>query len=414
VKKQFLIFLGAAAIVIYGSMALADPNMEAGIKCYKKKDYKDALVHFQKALKSNPHNYNAMYYSAITYHCLGFTAKAVQTYGKLILSYPNTDAANNAIAALNYLDPKYLHKIHPLPLGQSGLATPSASPAHTASPRGVQQFTANGSDLDRLPDDCKVYFEPQGNNLLIDAYVNNRPLKMLFDTGAEAVVIGKNHLQELGIQAPEGAATGFSYGVGAGGAQKTWQTRATIKIGQIERQNFPIIVQENMPTLPLLGQTFFKDFQYSIERGMGDNGNGSIHFRKKASSQAGASNGSETVPFIRQGNEMVVSVQINGKTTPMYFDTGAEHCVFSATQLERIGVQVPDDAQVGMSMGIAGATRTRIFTIARMRLGNVEKTDVPVSVVDDYKMAFPLLGQTFFGDLRYELDNQAHALKIRR
>jgi len=398
-------------ILLSCPIALADSDLETGIQCYKKQDLNNALIHFQKALKANPNEYTALYYSGIIYHRLGSTEQAEKSYGRLIQLYPDSSAAKNAATALAYLDPKYLHRIQ-------ATTTSSSKTTRTSSNNGQsllkQLMTNTSADFDQLPNEAQIFFEPQGSNLVVDAYINNRPIKMVFDTGAEMVVVGKNHLQELGIAAPQGPATGLASGVGSGGVQKTWQSKATIKVGQIERKNFPITIQEDMPTIPLLGETFFKDFYYSIERG-GDTGRGSIRFRKKTASTANpVASDSRAVPYAQQGNEMIVSVEINGRSTPMIFDTGAEGCVFTEAQIRQLGIPIPDDAQEGISMGIAGRTRARNFTISRMKLGSIIKTDVPISVVEDTSIPYPLLGQSFFGDLRYELDNQAHVIKIRR
>jgi clan AA aspartic protease (TIGR02281 family) len=408
-KQRFLVVLGICLMLGANLKASAESDTDAGMKCFQNKDYKGALAHFQKTLAISPTDYNSLYYSAVIYHQTGVLDKAKVHYAKLIQLYPQSDAGKNAAAALGYIDPAYLRRLQP----QAGTVSSGSSRSPSSQQRGADAY----SDNSRLPNECQVYFEPRGNNMVIDAYVNNRPTKMIFDTGAETVVFGKNHLRELGIAPPQGEPTGLAMGVGAGGAQRTWSTRATIKVGQIERHNFPITIQDEMPTLPLLGQTFFKDFYYSIQKASGDTGSGSIRFKRKVTATASSTStgkDSQAVPFTRQGNEIVVSVDVNGRTMPMYFDTGAEHCVFSEEQLKQVGVQVPDDAQEGMSMGIAGATRTRSFSVNRMKLGPIEKTEVPVSVVDDYKMRYPLLGQTFFGDLRYEMDNDAHVLRIRR
>jgi clan AA aspartic protease (TIGR02281 family) len=167
-------------------------------------------------------------------------------------------------------------------------------------------------------------------------------------------------------------------------------------------------VQENMPTLPLLGQTFFRDFQYTI-----DNAGKSILFVKNGSSAATVANEHNSVPFRNEGREVIVSADINGRSIPMYFDTGAEYCTFSFEHLKQLGISVPDDARQTISVGIAGNSKSFMFTVPRIRLGPIEKQDVPIMATGDH-LPHPLLGQTFFGDLRYEFDNQDHLLMIRR
>ena len=40
---------------------------------------------------------------------------------------------------------------------------------------------------------------------------------MIFDTGAEIVAVGKNHLREMGVSAPDGKPIGMAMGVGSAG-----------------------------------------------------------------------------------------------------------------------------------------------------------------------------------------------------
>ena len=392
----------------------AQTDLEAGITCYQRKDYKGALGHFNKTLTMKPNDYNALYYSAIVYHRIGAKEQAKAAYAKLIESYPSSDGAMNAYAALRYLDPKFAARYQPVRGSAANLPGSSTTALSNPPRRGSRAQAEDDGEVTTGPNESTVFFEDRGNSMVVDAYVNNRPVKMIFDTGAEAVVFGKNHFAELGLAAPRGEATGLSFGVGDGGAQKAWKAAVTIKVGQLEKRNCPIAIHEEMPTMPLLGQTFFKDFVYTIQRGQGESG-GSIRFRRKsAQSTVASGRDPDAIPFSRQGNEIIVPVEVNGRKTQMFFDTGAEQCVFSDAQLKQLGITVPDDAQEGMSLGIAGTTPTKTFNVARMRLGSIEKTNVPVSLVGGYHMPLPLLGQTFFGDLRFEMDNDAHVLRVRR
>jgi hypothetical protein len=110
-------------------------------------------------------------------------------------------------------------------------------------------------------------------------------------------------------------------------------------------KNFEIGVHEKMNDYPLLGQTFFQDFTYTI-----DNGAHSIHFVKKrkagGSAYADPSRDPNNVPFTRQGNEIVVNVSVNGRPTKMYFDTGATSCILSKEQVKQLGLTIHEDAEL--------------------------------------------------------------------
>lgn len=221
----------------------------------------------------------------------------------------------------------------------------------------------------------------------------------MFDTGAEGTVFGKNQLAEMGIPAPVGPPVGESRGVGDGGSQKVWMVRMDIRIGGIERKNFPVAVQENMPGYPLLGQNFFQDFTYTI-----DNGAKSIHFVKKGAKQAGgsvyasAAKDPNSVPFTRYGREILVTVELNGHPMQMFFDTGASTVSLDRKQARAAGLTVPEDAEQTLHQGIAGNTTGKRFPVSSLRLGPILKRDFPIDVIESADMDHPLLGQSFYGD----------------
>lgn len=175
------------------------------------------------------------------------------------------------------------------------------------------------------------------------------------------------------------------------------------------------MVQQNMPTPPLLGQEFYKDYEYTIDYDSGDKERGTICFVKKGSRMAsGGGNGNYSVPFKRHGNNLVVNVEVNGKNCEMFFDTGASGIAFTEDQLKAINVPIPEDAVPEMHGGIGGTTIAKGFHIARMRLGPIEKTDVPVSALQAANMRYPLLGQTFYGDWQYTIDTASNTIKFVR
>jgi clan AA aspartic protease (TIGR02281 family) len=395
-------------------------EMQTGMAFFNKKDYKNALPHFVQALKNNPRDYNALYFEAVTLHQLKKLESAKVVYRKVLNDFPDTPAAKNAHAALMYIDPNYARS-YQLKMANTNL--PSANrvnsnirlPVQMARPRDFDDGSVG--ELTNCPDQARIPYEREGRNLIVQTYVNGRPVQMFFDSGAEGVVIRKSELESLGIKAPVGRIFSMSHGVGDGGAQRTWLARVDLKVGPIERKNFPLHVQEDPPTggvgHPLLGQSFFRDFAYSLDPAQ-DGTRGTIFFQKKIASRAFAANDSSVIPFTNLGKDMLVKVEINGRKIPMIFDTGAETCVFTRQQYQSLGLSVPDDAQRGMDQGIAGVTASSRFTVDRMQLGPIIKNDVNVSVIDNSAIPYPLLGNSFIQDLRMDIDNDSHQLRLRR
>jgi len=419
--KKLTLFFNIAFLIsglYFAQLVSAASEMDKGMTLFNKHDYKNALGHFIQEVKKNPTDYNALYYEAVTFHQLKEVAQAKGAYLKIVKTFPGTPAAINANAALMYLDPVYAKQHRQTNTLQGRATSYSDIGTRTRSAQG-EAPNGTGSDLAGLPDQARVPYQREGQNLLITAFINGRPIDMFFDSGAEGVVVHKSELESLGLQAPTGQHVGVSYGVGDGGAQKTWLTRVSVKVGQIERKNFPLNVLEDSPgtaiSHPLLGQTFFRDFSYTLEPSS-DGTRGTILFQKKNPNRSFAANDSSVIPFSNIGKNILVTAEINGHKVPMIFDTGAEMCVFSRRQYESLGLTIPEDAQQGLDAGIAGATTSFRFSVPRICLGPIIKTDVNVSVINDSgtEMPHPLLGNSFFQDLRIDIDNEAHLMRVRR
>lgn len=384
-----------------------------GVKQFSAKTYPLAAANFKKAIAANPRNDSARYYYALSLHYNKDIAGATKAYAELIRLLPDSNGANYARAALAKLDAALLSSLPPSRVAQqqysqsasgANIGGAGAQVASQAQGRqGSQSRSGASNPDDKLPDDCRIYYTLENNSFILDAYVNGRPIKMLFDTGAEDCAFGKDNLAAAGVAGPTGKPTGTAHGVGDGGAQATWNMRVDLKVGTIERKNFEIGVQENMNGEPLLGQTFFQDFTYTI-----DNGAHSIHFVKKRKSSGSAyadpSRDPNNVPFTRHGNEIVVNVLINGRPTKMYFDTGATSCSLSKEQVKQLGLTIPEDAETIEVVGIAGSTRAKVFTVRSLKMGPIERRDFPIHVCDSEMAGVGLLGQTFYNDYQYTID----------
>jgi len=121
------------------------------------------------------------------------------------------------------------------------------------------------------------------------------------------------------------------------------------------------------------------------------------------------------VPFVfkEAGNRVMVDVEVNGKPTKMIFDTGntASACSFmSEAEAQSAGVTIPPDAKLTTHIGVNGSGSCKEFTIRRLKLGPIDRSDVTVSVnLDTGKSAgleAPLLGQPFWEGYEYTIDRK--------
>jgi predicted aspartyl protease len=394
--------------------AIAADAAATAMSQFNAKQYLKAKASFRTAITARPRDSTLYYYFALCQQHLGDIAGARATYMEIIKFFPGSDAAMQAGGILGVLDRTSGSQAsaptaeEPPPPAAVAVPTRTVAPQRTTrtSPAKTANATSSrggGGGSVSGPDECNIRFEKLGNSLLLDAMVNNRPTKMIFDTGAESCVFGKNHLQQMGISAPTGRPVGQSMGVGDGGSQDVWTMPVSLTVGPITRKDFTVAVQQEMGVQPLLGQTFFQDFTYTI-----DNGANNIHLRRKNKPQGSiyqsSKNDPNAVPFTREGNEIVVQALINGKTFPVIFDTGADGCCFSKQQIKALGISVPADARMSSSNGIAGATMTSNFPISSLRVGPIEKRDFEVGMVESSQMDHPLLGQTFYGDWQFTID----------
>src|SRR5262249_48160884 len=144
-----------------------------------------------------------------------------------------------------------------------------------------------------------------------------------------------------------------------------------------------------------------------------DNQAGLIAFSKKGAGVVDRDTplDSVAVPFTKAGNSMVVDVEVNGQPYPFYFDTGASGNVMSMIDAKRLGIAIGEDAEMVVSRGVGGTMPGFNIKLERMRLGPILKTNVPVTVLM-LGPDRPLLGQTFFGDRQFTIDNDKGVIRF--
>jgi len=402
-------------LLAFLSWASIDParadSFADGSKLFKAKKYASAARCFEASIKQNPGNENAYYYHALALHYAKDFKGAIVGYGRIVSSFPSSQAADLSRRALMVLDPTLLRKLSP---ELFTAAAPTAARSSGSSMVSGSRYGSSSSD-DHYPAEAKLNFTKEVGLMFVEAQFNNRPMKVTFDTGSQGTTLGKNHLQSLGLPEPTGPRNSLGY----------WDMRLNIKLGGIERNNFPCAIKESMLDSPSIGQSFFKDFVYTI-----DNNAQTIRLVKKAAgssssvaSSSGSSSGSSrssvdnnAVPFSRDENYelMIVSVSVDGRPGRMYVDTGATSVCMSAAQARNFGLTVPEDAVDTVINGTTGRMTGKKFSIRTLKLGPVEKRNVDVVVVDNYTIPLPLLGQSFLGDANYSVDDQAKVIRFNR
>ena len=408
-------------LAVFGFASMGPAQADAygdGAKLFQEKKYVKAVKCFADSVKQNPGNDNAYYYHALSLHYSKDMKGAIAEYGRIIRLFPSSQAADHSRRALMVLDPVLLKKLSP----ELFTAAPPAA-RQQGSPIISGSRSSYASSEDRFPSEARLNFTKEVGCMMVEAQFNNRPLKVMFDTGSQGTILGKNHLQSMGLPEPTGQPTGTSNS--AGSSQKTWDMRLNIKIGNIERNNFPVVIKESMLDSPSIGQSFFKDFTYTI-----DNNAQTIRLVKRAagasssvaSSSSSSGYGSSrsvsdpyAVPFVRDENDqLIVSVSLDGRPGRMYFDTGASGIGMSSAHAKGFGLTVPEDAQDTIINGTSSRMTGKKFPVRSLKLGPIEKHNIDVTVVDNFALPLPLLGQSFFGDNNYTIDDQAKVIRFTR
>ncbi|MBY0358747.1 MAG: hypothetical protein K2W82_12155 [Candidatus Obscuribacterales bacterium] len=389
--KQACLALAAAGLVCLPA-AWADKYCDEGIKLFQKKDYKKAIGYFEQAIGETPWETKPYYYSALSYHYLGDYKKAAVKYAAIIERFPGTPASQNATQALKALNPGYFRQ-NPTAGGSAGAAPASASSAS----ENTGNSTIEGSQT-------RVYFNKSGRDMIVDARVNGRGIKVVFDPAAEHTSFSRGQLQALAVPVQAGSK----------------EQRIDLQLGQLTRKNFEVKVDEATGGQPRLGQSFIGAFAYQV-----DNGGNWIDLQRKSGSSAG-SLGKNDVPFVRSGKDILVAVEINGRSLTAAFDPNADGIIIPQKLAKSVGLAADEAEEVkplpseGPQRGEAGwvsqderQSGPKQLVVRRLKFGPVEKSNVTVQLVDSASR-YAKIGADFVSTWRYDVDYSVNVIHFNR
>lgn len=381
--------LAVASCMLFQSLIISQAyasDCDDGVAYYKQRNYAAANACFKRCLQGPIGDLNIAYYAALTAQQMREFERAKHLYESIVKLAPTSEAGKMSALAIKNL----------------------SGPPEVAN----------------LPRETWVPFHRQGAHILIDAELNQHPVKMIFDTGADTCFFSEGMLNELGMSVPDRPPDGMSGGVGKAGMQPMWRVPSTLKVGRIERKNFKIGVTKVPQVVALLGRDFYSGFEYSI-----DDANSTIGFKRigsGASTETASSSktakpaplgpeGSTTVsangtyvynvPYTGTTSMIVVEAKLNGVPCKMIFDTGAGICFFTSEQAAKVGISPPPNAQVIPVQGVGGGSSAQMGSIGTLRLGTLEVKDVPCAIGGKSVAPYPLLGQTFFREFQYSIDS---------
>lgn len=308
---------GTAVFLLTHTSVFADNYADQGMKLFKAKDYAKAAAYYEQSIKNVPWESSPYYYCALSYHYMRDFKKAKEKYALLVEKFPGTEASNNAIAALNQLDPEYMKKSAVIG-GRTAPAASSGKGAVAAAMAAASQGQNNGT-VEGQPQ-ARVTFRKNQSDMVVDVRINGRTTRAIFDPNAEATIFSRQQLAALGIQAPKGAT----------------EFKGDVDLGGVVRKGAPITIDDSGQPAKI-GQSFLEAFNYKV-----DETSKFIDIRRKGG--AGAASSGAEISFTKDGKDIVVTAEINGRGTPMIYDPQGDALEMSSRSAKALGLRV-DEAE---------------------------------------------------------------------
>jgi tetratricopeptide (TPR) repeat protein len=371
----------------------APAYIERGAALADSKRYDQAYADLTRAISLQPENASAYGHRASVLTALGRHAAAVADLNKAL--------------SINRSDPEILAVQRQLGIAPSSPASAVASDHVARTNSGV----AARESLSSLPTQARIFFETDDSQreMFVKAEINGRPIRLSFDTGAPEMTIGKDQLLALGLQPPSRPADGQIGGSSNTRRQNYWEMKVAVKLGPIVQSAVPLCVLEHNETDALMGQEFFKDFTYTI-----DKGGKTILFTRKGT-RAAAQNNNYSVPFrfLEAGNRIVVAAEVNGHPCEMIFDTGntASAVTMNTAIAKRLGISIPEGATLTSTVGVSGSGSCYEFPVSQVRLGPIDRRNINIDVGSN-NSEMPLLGQKFWSDWQYSIDMDQKVIRF--
>ena len=384
------------SVALSGVPAQADKYADQGMKLFNQKQYAKAAAYFEEAIKNVPWESQPYYYAALSYHYQRDFKKATEKYGALVEKFPGTEACNNAIAALNQIAPNYLNAKKPV---AAVAATSKSSVAVAAAGSGASNPEDKGT-VEGQPQ-ARITFRKNQSDNVVDVKVNGRGTRAIFDPNAESTSFSRQQLTALSIAVPKGAS----------------EFKGDIDLGGIVRKGAPITVDDSGQPAKI-GQSFLDAFTFKI-----DETSKYIDIKRKAG--GGASRSSE-VGFARDGKDIVVTVEINGRGANLIYDTqGGEGVELSSKHAKSMGLKTDDaeerkaDPNEGPQRGEAGwvspeerASGPKHMNV-RVKFGPIEKARVNCAISETNTAKYGKFSANAINDGSWVIDVDYKANKIR-
>jgi predicted aspartyl protease len=393
---------GLVVFAVSGKQALGADAMLQGTAFFKKKDYKNAAASYKKAMVQHPNDAAIFYYYAVCLQNMKDIKGAEAAYLDVLSRFPTSSSASYAQAAIMAIDPNLLQGATAKTATHLQTFSGSRSSGSSGSYGG-----GGGASGEVIPASTVVNYSTENEHMMVEMRLNGRPIKAVFDSGAENILIGRNHLAEMSLTMPPVEKHAYSTGVG-GAITPIEGAHMLVSCGGLTR-NVMVYVKDHMDTAPLLGAPFTAGLKVSI-------GNGSIRFNAPTASSGGSGSSyrpsSRSVPFKIVGHSVIVTAMVNNRPIDMCLDTGAGTTLFDQNQANAVGIVVPEGAEQMQGTGIGGIVHGNFVQGITIRLGPVEKRDMKVAVEGTAPLQHPLLGADFLNSAHPQVDYEHHVVNF--
>jgi predicted aspartyl protease len=405
----------ALAILVAAQLGAAQAAAVDGIQLYKQGKYLEAATALNAQIKTNKNTAQLptlYYYLACCYYSCNDPESAKRAYRYIRNTYPTSPEARMAGDMLARLDPQ---SAAAQPTTRSSIVRESGSgssddtaaavsalkKALTQARVGLERGRMTSADeLAKLPDSNKFYFKREGNgHMAVTPMINGSPIACWFDTGAGAH-FGMNHLKAAGIDTAKARPAGYTRGW-AGTAVPVWSMPMTVRLGNLTR-NLVATIEENMTLNPLIGQDFVDGYQYEI-----DDKAGVVSMKKSFGNEQAVSSLYDVPCRLERGDD-VFEMTANGRKYTAFVDTGAANTIINYGTARKIGLEIPDDAEVVWMTGVGGNVSMRVCYYD-LRLGPITRKDFRVLVGGQ---AGNCIGQDFMEGWRFKVDRQKNLIRF--
>ncbi len=125
---------------------------------------------------------------------------------------------------------------------------------------------------------------------------------------------------------------------------------------------------------------------------------------------------SESIPLDVRSGSLYVDVVVGNKTARMVVDSGATLISLPSNTAAQLGIKVPLEArELRLMMADGRSIPGRLVTLQRVRVGEFEAENVDAAILDPAAVgAEPLLGMSFLGNFKFEIDAAEKSLKMLR